>query len=353
MIMTFIVFIVMIGFLVSIHELGHLIAAKWANVYCYEYSIGMGPLLYKKLGKETQFSIRALPIGGYVAMAGETEEDDPYPDIVVPEGRRLYQVSKWKQAIVYSAGILMNLIVAFVLMYLAVLINGGYNDMSIHPAIVNSVVENTPAYDAGLQVGDEIIGITLSDGTLVDINVSEDMQPYINDQTVTLTLLRDGQTVTTQITPEYNSEQDAYLLGITLPAGKWVEANLLTAIPGSFILVKDTTMQIFQALAGMFSGDGLKNMSGIVGVYQATDQVVEMGIVSVLSFIGMFSLNLAIFNALPLPALDGGRIFLLLITVITGKKINKKLEYGLIMGSFMLLIGLTIIITMKDIINLF
>ena len=352
--LTLIVFILMIGFLIAIHELGHLIAAKWAGVYCYEYSIGMGPLLYKHQFKETQFSLRLIPIGGYVSMAGEDEaSEQAYPDVVVPQGRHLYEIKKWKQVIVMIAGVTMNLIVAFVLMAIAIFINGGYNDLSIRPAQVISVVENSPAEIAGLQPGDQIISVTLEDGSTITIHDYDDLAPYIDGSTITLTVQNGENVRDVMITPQYDQTTQRYLMGISTPSGLWRDANLLNVIPGSYTLLKEMTISILDAFIGIFTGDGLTNVSGVVGVYQATDQVIGMGLVSLLMFVAMFSLNLAIFNALPIPALDGGRVLLLILEVIFGNRLNKKLENGLIAVSFMLIIGLTIVITAKDILNLF
>lgn len=353
MLKTFIVFVLMIGFLISIHELGHLIAAKWAGVYCYEYSIGMGPLLFKRKGKETQFSIRALPIGGYVAMAGETEDSqEAYPDIEVPKGRHLFEVPKWKQAIVMAAGIVMNIIVAFVFMYVAVLGNGGYVEQNGSFENVVLVENDSPAQQAGLLVGDRIIAIVEDDQT-INLENGKTISTYIDDQPLEIIVDRDGEEVNLMLTPQYNQESQKYMIGIGTNRAEFVKANAFSAIKGSWIMVCDISSQLFNALKGMVTGDGLKNLSGIVGVYQATDQIVQTGVVNVLVFVGMFSLNLAIFNALPLPALDGGRIVLLGIEKVIGRPLNKKVVNGLIMGSFIFLIGLTVVITFKDIIGLF
>lgn len=354
MIKTFIVFILMLTFLISIHELGHLLAAKWAGVYCYEYSIGMGPLIYQRKGKETNFSIRALPIGGYVAMAGEQEgQDEVYPGVVVPPGRRLNEVSKPKRAIVLLAGVTMNIIVAFVLMYVAILLNGGYNDTSIVPATIANVVEDSPAQKAGLEVNDSIINITLENGQSYKISKFDDLSPYINDHTITLTIQRDDQQFDVELTPQYDQESQRYLMGIQVPSGTWHDANLFSAVKGSYVLNKQMSLSIINALSTLFTKDGLNNVSGVIGVYQATDQVMELGFITLLMFIAMFSLNLAIFNLLPLPALDGGRVLLLIIEVIIGHPLNKKFETGLIVVSFALLMLLTIVVTCKDIVNLF
>lgn len=352
--LTLIIFILIIGFLIAIHELGHLIAAKWANVYCYEYSIGMGPLLYKHQFKETQFSLRLIPIGGYVAMAGENEASaQAYPDVVVPQGRRLYEVKKWKQVIVMLAGVTMNVIVAFGLMACAIFVNSGYNDLSTRPSIITSVIDHSPAQLAGLKVNDHIIALTDENGSSIVVNDFNDVVPYIDGSTITLTVENNDTTRDVRITPVYDQTSQSYLLGITTPSGVWKQATLFNVIPGSYSLLKEMTVAIVDAFVGIFTGDGLTNVSGVVGAYQATDQVIDMGVVSVLMFVAMFSLNLAIFNAIPIPALDGGRVLLLILGMIFGKRISKKMESNLITVSFILILGLTIIITAKDIFNLF
>lgn len=113
--MTIIYFLLLLSIIICIHELGHLLAAKLFGVYCYEYSFGMGPALLQKKGKETIYSIRALPIGGFVSMAGEPDGDEAYPDVVVPEGRRLTEIARWKRIIVMLAGVTMNFLLALFL----------------------------------------------------------------------------------------------------------------------------------------------------------------------------------------------------------------------------------------------
>ena len=113
--MTIIYFLLLLSAIILIHEAGHLVAAKLFGVYCYEFSFGMGPVLLKHKGKETQYSLRALPVGGFVAMAGETDGDEAYPDVEVPAGRRLTEKKPWQKIIIMLAGVFMNFVLAFMI----------------------------------------------------------------------------------------------------------------------------------------------------------------------------------------------------------------------------------------------
>ena len=145
--LTFIMFILLFTVLIMVHEAGHLIAAKKFGVYCYEFSFGMGPLLFSKKFKETQYSIRALPIGGYVAMAGEEGDDEVYPGVQVPEGRRITDQVWWKRAIIQLAGIFNNILLAYFIFCMVVLAAGGIST-SPEP-VVDSVIAGSAAEAAG------------------------------------------------------------------------------------------------------------------------------------------------------------------------------------------------------------
>lgn len=137
--MTIIYFLLLLSAIILIHEAGHLLAAKLFGVYCYEFSFGMGPVLLKHNGKETQYSLRVLPVGGFVAMAGETDGDEAYPDVKVPAGRRLTEKKPWQKIIIMLAGVFMNFVLAFMIFSLVILHNGTF--ASSPKAVVSTVVE--------------------------------------------------------------------------------------------------------------------------------------------------------------------------------------------------------------------
>ena len=153
-IITLIIFILVLSVIIIIHEFGHLIAAKHFGVYCKEFSIGMGPVLVQKQGKETAWSIRALPIGGFVAMAGEEGEDED-DDLNIPYERTINGIKPWKQIVVMAAGAIMNILLAWVI-FVGLTAYQGVVSVS-NGAVISSVVEESAAEKGGLQAGDEII----------------------------------------------------------------------------------------------------------------------------------------------------------------------------------------------------
>ena len=350
--LTFILFILLFTVLIMVHEAGHLIAAKKFGVYCYEFSFGMGPLLFSKKFKETQYSIRALPIGGYVAMAGEEGDDEVYPGVQVPEGRRITDQVWWKRAIIQLAGIFNNILLAYFIFCMVVLAAGGIST-SPEP-VVDSVIAGSAAEAAGFEAGDRIIEIQKEDGSSIKPAEFIDMQTLItDDSTLTITVERDGTEEVFTVTPEYSEEEERYMIGVNAPEGKVAEVNLLNCwYYGAYEMVMLTRL-MFQAIINIFQGAGLSNLSGPVGIYQATETYVKMGFESYMLLIAQLSLNLGIFNALPLPVLDGGQFVITVAEAVTRRRLNEKIRVGLMLTCWALLIGLMIYVTWNDIVRLF
>ena len=350
--LTFIMFILLFTVLIMVHEAGHLIAAKKFGVYCYEFSFGMGPLLFSKKFKETQYSIRALPIGGYVAMAGEEGDDEVYPGVQVPEGRRITDQVWWKRAIIQLAGIFNNILLAYFIFCMVVLAAGGIST-SPEP-VVDSVIAGSAAEAAGFEAGDRIIEIQKEDGSSIKPAEFIDMQTFItDDSTLTITVERDGTEEVFTVTPEYSEEEERYMIGVNAPEGKVTEVNLLNCwYYGAYEMVMLTRL-MFQAIINIFQGAGLSNLSGPVGIYQATETYVKMGFESYMLLIAQLSLNLGIFNALPLPVLDGGQFVITVAEAVTRRRLNEKIRVGLMLTCWALLIGLMIYVTWNDVVRLF
>lgn len=350
--LTFILFILLFTVIIMIHEAGHLLVAKKFGVYCYEFSFGMGPLLFAKKFKETQYSIRALPIGGYVAMAGEDSDEEVYPDVKVPEGRRITDLVWWKRALIQLAGIINNILLAYFIFCMVVLAAGGIS-MSPEP-VVASVVAGSPAEAAGFLEGDRIVEIVKEDGSSIRPAEFIDMQTFVtDDSTLTITVERDGTEEVLTVTPVYNEEEDRYMIGVDAPERQVVEVNLLNCwYYGAYEMVMLTRL-MFQAIVNIFQGAGLSNLSGPVGIYQATDTYVKMGFESYLLLVAQLSLNLGIFNALPLPVLDGGQFVITVAEAIVHRRLNEKIRVGLMLVCWALLIGLMVYVTWNDIVRLF
>lgn len=350
-----IAFVVMLSVIVILHELGHFLVARHFGVYCKEFSIGMGPCLYQKTGKETDFSIRAIPFGGYVMMAGEedgsqSDEDSWLKDI--PNERRLNGIAKWKQVCVMIAGIVMNVLLAWII-YMGEALAQGYVVEDAKP-IVYVVQENSVAQKAGLEKDDHIIKVESKDGKSIKPKTQYEILEFIqyHHDTLTLTVKRNDTTFKTTLKPSYDKEMEGYTIGYKAIAYAkkipWYQ-SLWVGCQNTW----ESATMIFQSLNMIIHGQGLENLSGPVGILNVTSKSVQYGLDTYFSFFAMISLNIGIFNALPIPALDGGRILILLIEKIIGRKVSTKVVENIIMASFVLLMLLFLYATYNDIVRLF
>ncbi|NCB33273.1 MAG: RIP metalloprotease RseP [Erysipelotrichia bacterium] len=352
--LTVILFILLLTVIICIHELGHLMAAKLFHVYCFEYSFGMGPVLLKKKTGETQYSLRAIPIGGFVSMAGENDGDAAYPDVTVPEGRRLTDQKTWKRIIIMLAGVFMNFILAWAIFSLVILDNGTFADSP--KSSVASVMANSPAEKAGLQEGDVITSVKAADGSSSSVKTFLDLSIFMTsskDQQLTFQISRNGTDMEIKVTPEYSDDNQSYIIGIVGPDAEVHKVNLLNCWYFGGKEMGIITDLLFRTLSQLFHGHGLSQLSGPVGIYSATEQSVSYGLTSYLFLIAELSMNVGIFNLLPLPVLDGGQVVITAIEGISRHKLNEKVKIGVMSVCWVLLIGLMIFATFNDITRLF
>ncbi|HEY4537245.1 MAG TPA: RIP metalloprotease RseP [Erysipelothrix sp.] len=350
-ILNLIMFALVLGIIVMIHELGHLIAAKAFGVYCHEFAIGMGPKIasYKKPGGETKYSIRALPLGGYVAMAGEDVPADALDGVHVPLERTIDGIKPWKRLIVMLAGIFMNFVLAFLIFWGLLFAQG-----TVEPPapIIESVQAGYPAEKAGLMAGDEIIKMTFFDGKSLVPETFNDVLMALTtyeDRAVTLTVKRGSDTLDLELQPEYLAEENRYIIGVIIPQGKVRELGLFEAAGTSVLQIKMIISQFFFLITRLVRGIGLDNVGGPIGIFEVTSQVRTQGFVFFLSLVAMLSVNLGVVNILPIPVMDGGRALLTIIEMILGRPINKKLENFIMNIGMMLLFALFIFIMYNDI----
>lgn len=309
--------------IIAIHEFGHFAVAKAVGIRVNEYAIGMGPLIFKKKKGETQYSLRVLPIGGYVAMEGEeSASEDP---------RSFNNASLWKRAAVVVSGAGMNFVLAVVAFTLFLLITG-------YPTrTVEKVLPKSPAAEAGIQTGDvihSIDGKTVADWDTFSKTVAA------SKKTLTIGIRRKGKDLSFNVTPV--KKEGRPIVGIQPTSKK----EPIKAIGEGFTMTGKTVVTIFQVLGQLFSGKlGVDNLSGPVGVVKVIGDSVKYGFASLLFITAYISANLGFMNLLPIPALDGGKLVFLLIEGITGKPVNERLEQGLSIASFVLLFSLMIYVT--------
>lgn len=430
-ILNLVLFLVSLGVLVTIHELGHLLTAKLFKVYCIEFSIGFGPKFFKrkKKGGETTFSIGAIPLGGYVMMYGEGVE---LPDgVVVDESRSLEGVKKWKRAIILSAGIVLNMVLGMTLFLIS---NTALPYYLFEGEAVIS--ENSLAYEAGIRTGDYLgyVKYVQGDGQtlIVDSEVTFNSQTYVlgflpNKVTANPTI-EDGITLYTPY-PETYTDQDYLDAGVSQIYIDYLNESRIANIPdltkpysrddlviGDTFVADFATYRILEdseepvdpvfysltfevispglneplaweevGFAFTFSqkwrgfGEGLKatwddfayantavirglgmlftgsgEVSGIVGIFSTSSTILaDFGFASYLYLWGLISVNLAIFNLLPFPGLDGWQLLVTAIEGITRKKVPTKVKAIISAVGLVLLFGLMIFITIKDIVGLF
>lgn len=320
---------------VMLHEFGHFSIAKLSGIKVNEFSIGMGPKIYQKQKGETFYSLRALPVGGYVAMEGE--EDNSH------DPRAFNNVSIVKRMAVVLAGAFMNFVLAFIAFTLIFSIVG-YGSSEIE-----KVISNSPADKAGIQSGDLIIKINENKvkdiydiNSIISKNQKEEMDFQIN---------RGGNILNVKIKPEYSVENQMYLIGITSK----LDHSILKSISLGANRTLEMSKLILKSIKMMFSGSfKMEYLSGPVGVVQLIGSESSKGFLNFLQILGLISVNLGVFNLLPIPALDGGKFLFLLIEALRGKPIDEKIEQGLSLIGISLLFSLMIYVTIfNDIGRLF
>lgn len=345
--MTIIYFILILGIVVLIHEFGHFIFAKKAGIYVYEFSIGMGPQLFKfhRKNDETEYSIRLLPIGGYVQMAGEDMEEE---ESDIPKEKQMTNKKWYQRFLTIIAGILFNFLLAIVIFFIVGLVNGVPTDTTT----VAEVTKDSAALEAGLQSGDvieKINGKTILSSDhlmlLVQVNGKETMDVVVD---------RDGKEVALEITPKKVEVDDqvTYQYGFSL--NNTVVHNFFAAVKYGFTKMFSLLHQMILIIGYLIIGKlSLSSLAGPVGIYTVVEQSAEAGLMSLVYLVGFLSLNVGFINLLPIPAFDGGRILFLIIEKIKGSRVNPKVENTIHAIGFIFLMILMVLITYNDIMRLF
>ncbi len=350
-ILNLIYFIVVLSIIVIVHELGHLIAAKKFGVYCKEFSIGMGPLIWQKKTSETAYSIRAIPLGGFVSMAGEEEEEDE-AILALPPERFLNGIARWKQIIVMGAGAFMNIILALFI-FIGISAYQGTAVVDCAPIIVE-INQDSAAMEAGFQIDDQIIRMELNN-EVIDIKKYDDFTSYFDkhrDEMITYTVIRDGKEVEIDAKAKAD-DSGTYVLGITSNTSELIEISPLESIVYGTKQTISSMSAIFDSLSMLIRGIGVDQLSGPVGIFQVTAEVAQAGLLPILSLVALLSVNVGIMNLLPIPILDGGRIVILIIEAIIGRKLNQKVETIIMYIGLLLIVGLMLFATWNDISRIF
>lgn len=329
--------IVLFAVLVIVHEGGHFLTAKAFGVRVNEFSVGMGPLIFQKKKGDTEYSVRAIPVGGYVAMEGENGDSE--------DVNAFNNKPWWARALVLFAGPFMNLVLAVVV--LAGLVT--YMGTGI-AGDIGSVKEDSPAYQAGIRTGDVI---TCVNGTEYEpgLDVAKALNDAASgtDETIDITYVRDGENVDVTV-PFETDDQGERHIGVSFR----LEHNVLVGLKYGVIDCVKMEKLILDAFASLFSGQGsMDDVAGPVGIVNVVDQTAQTGVFNLLYLLALLSINLGLVNLFPFPALDGGRLLFVFIRLFTGKAITDEMESKVHYLGIVVLFSFMIMITFHDVARIF
>ena len=359
MLITVLVFLLILTVLVLIHEAGHFFVAKKLGIKVEEFGFGLPPRAFGIKKGETVYSINWLPIGGFVKLYGEdsagsgklkVENEKLKGDL----GRAFFARPVWQRALVVVAGVVMNFLLAVLILTYFFGVAGV--QIPGDKVFVTDVVKDSPAQKAGLKTGDQIVSINGGKITSPSQLVSTTKQ-HLGERLKLTILQKNKLEKNIEVTPRktYPSSQGPIGVGILsdvitkkYPLYQAPFVGILEAFKYSWLILSGLAGVVYQLLV---HAKIPKGVAGPVGIAQLTGQFVAIGPLAVLSFVSLLSLNLAILNILPIPALDGGRLFFILIEGVTGRKVSQRFEsYAHAIG-MALLLALIAVITLSDIIR--
>jgi regulator of sigma E protease len=356
-------FILILSILVLIHEFGHFWAAKKNNVYVEEFGIGLPPRLFGLKKGETIYSINLLPFGGFVKLLGEGREELKRKKIPKKLKNRTFVAKKpWQKAVIIIAGVTANFILGWLIA--SYLFTQGV-PVPVNKVIIEKVMTHSPAEGAGLRTNDVIksVEVKASAGkpVIYPLKSTEDLISLTKKhlgQEIKLTIQRRNQEFTALVKPRKNPPAGEGPLGVVITSFEekkypWYQApifGLLESMKITIAIVRELVKTIF--LFFTFQKTEVE-VAGPIGIAKITANAVKFGQNAVLQVLGLLSLNLAVVNILPFPALDGGRLSLIIYEAVSKKKINPKTEKRLNLIGFTILLLLIILVSINDIIKLF
>ncbi len=342
--MTLVYFILILGVIIFVHELGHYIFAKKAGIYVHEFALGMGPKIYsfKRKNDETLYSIRLIPIGGMTQLAGEEIEVDED----IPSDKRLQSKTWLERFLTIIAGCIFNFILALLFLFLIGLIYGAPEQKPY----IGQVFDDYPAKEAGFEAGDLILKINGK-----SVKTAEDvlMKFYLdgNGQELTFEIKKiSGKIETYKVTPkkEIVDKETEYKYGIAFTDK--INHGLGTSIKFAFTKFGSIVKMMGQVVINLITGNmGINRLAGPIGIYNMVGEGAQAGFINIIYLIATLSINVGFVNLLPFPAFDGGRVIFLIIEKIKGSKVNPKVENIIHAIGFVLLIILMILVTIQDI----
>lgn len=350
--MTIIFFLITLAILILSHEFGHFIVAKKSGVKVDEFGFGFPPNIAKFKKGETTYSLNLIPFGGFVKIHGEEGQD-------IQDKKSFGSKPVWIKSLIISAGVVFNIVLAWILItagFLAGMPIGASSapkgaEIKNQKVIILQIAKNSPAESAKILAGDELVGFS-------EIKEASDFINNNAGKEIEIKLKRNGEFFLAKITPRINPPKGEGAIGIAMDAVGTVKLPIHKAIIEGAIVtyntVVGTAVSLFGFIVGAIKGTvGLNAISGPIGIAGIAGSAAKFGFVYFLSFIAFLSINLAIINILPFPALDGGRLLFLLIEKIKGSPVSPKISSVVHGAGMAILLSLMLFITYRDILKLF
>lgn len=333
--------VLLISVLALLHELGHFLTARIFKVPVKEFAVGMGPRLFSVRSKktETAYSLRLLPIGGFVSMVGEDEASD--------DENALPKKPVWQRMIITAAGSVMNIITGFTVMLLVVLLSAKIGGTTVADFADGALTEKT-----GLMIGDRIVSI---DGN--PVHVSGDLSYEIMrnaTKPISVEVIRNGERITLEYVVFPSTVEQGVTFGIPDFYCNAEPKTPLNVIKHTYFRSVSAVKMVWESLTDLITGRySIEHVSGPVGVATAVSDAAQSGTVDFLFLAVVISMNLGVFNLLPIPALDGGRLAFQVVELIRGKPLKPEIEGYVHFAGIVILMLFMVVITFKDVINLF
>lgn len=369
--MSILIFIAILLVLVVSHEFGHFIVAKKSGIRVDEFSFGFPPKIFGKKIGETTYNFNALPFGGYVKIYGQGSDDFPGQNGEKVENqndpRSFSSKPRYIQAAVLFAGVVMNFIVAWFLLT-AGFMSGMPSSVSMAPKgvtvdnqylTVTSVAKGSPAEISGLKTGDKLL-VLRTGNDYTETPSADSVKYFVNkhaDESIKIEYLRGSESMSLQVTPARSTPESVPVIGIAMDTVGTLKLPIHKAVWEGLKLTSNltvgTAVGFYKLIAGAFTGTSdMSSITGPIGIVGVVGDAAKFGFVYLLSFTALISINLAVINLMPFPALDGGRLLFLLIEKIKGSKIKPSIENIVNMTGFGLLMLLMVFVTYHDIIKL-
>lgn len=373
--MAILIFLIVLGALIFVHELGHFLVAKATKMRVDEFALGFPPRLWSKKVGETEYSINALPLGGYVRIFGENPDDDS----AGAEGS-FTSKNRCSQALVLVAGVVFNVLFAWMLLWGALMMGfiapsnlTGIDESSIerNVYITGFASEEAPAYEAGLKLRDEVVGLAagcaegaepLCSDVLAPVDSPDAFIDFVErnqENGIYISYLRGEEAgITSEIVAQEGIFDDKKAIGVAVEELVFVKSGFITAGKQSFYLtgyfIRETFVGLWTLIADAFRGEGsLEGVSGPVGIVGIVGGAAEIGFSYLITLAAVISINLAVINIFPIPALDGGRLVFVAIESIIRKPIPFKFQVWANTIGFIALMLLMLVLTVFDVGKLF